>query len=219
MKKTVLVFLALFLLVSPVFAQETEVGLAPAGFNAFELVGRIEQQGFTTVGFGYLNYIRGLPTDQLFGPAASPLLRGEADARFTFHGTGTSTSRSVYENIFAASVPLELTIFYNETPVGASFDNPDSFKTGTAIATFSIRMQTTLNVQEPNVGVLMAFGESIQTNTSSFALNSAIYTLGHPNLNHRFSLFGQGFRQVEDPVQAYYIVGGSAIITGSGVQP
>lgn len=219
MKKAAFVILAIFLLASPVFAQETEVGLAPAGFNAFELVGRIEQQGFTAVGFGYLNYIRGLPTDQLFAPGTSPLLRGEADARFTFYGTGTSASRSVYENIFAANLPLELTIYYSETPAGASFDNPDSFKSGTPIATFTMRMETILNVQEPNVGVLMAFGESIQSNTAPFTLNSTIYTLGHDHLNHRFSLFGQGFRQVEEPVQAFYIVGGNAMITGSGIQP
>ncbi|MBC8170532.1 MAG: hypothetical protein H7X77_02630, partial [Anaerolineae bacterium] len=168
----VAMLLVVMFLFTSVFAQSTStsVGVPSAGQHAFELVGRIDQQLFNTTAFGYVTYINGVPAEDLFGENAPAMMRGEADARITFFGTGISTSRSIYENIFQAVLPVELTFYYSETPAGASFDNPDLFKSGTPIATFNLRMQTILNVQEPNVGVLMGSGESTQNLAEAFTL-------------------------------------------------
>jgi hypothetical protein len=192
MKKAALVILAIFLLVSPVLFREPKSGLHPPGLMHLSWSGESNNRDLQQ-----WEQTRFLPFMEL---AQAPAVQ----------------SMKIY---LRRTCPLNLRIYYSETPAGASFDNPDSFKSGTPIATFTMRMETILNVQEPNVGVLMAFGESIQSNTAPFTLGSTTYTLGHNNLNHRFSLFGQGFRQVEEPVQAFYIVGGNAMITGSGIQP
>jgi hypothetical protein len=202
-------------LVSPVVAQSrTEVGVASNGLNGVEIIGRIDQQLFAGIAYGYVTYISGLPIEVIFSDGTSPLDRGAADARFTFYGTANNAARSVYENIFASNVPLEITYYYSETPIGANFDNPESFIGGTPIATQSIRMQTILNVQEPNVGVLMGYGEGTQSGTAPFTLGGADYTLGHDAMVQDFNLFGQGFRQSEEPLAATYIFGGNSSVVG-----
>jgi hypothetical protein len=211
----VLALLLIAALVSPAVGQSgTEVGVASNGLNSLELIGRIDQQLFNSITYGYVTHVSGLAPELLFSAETDPLLRGEATARITFYGTGNSTTRSVYENIFASSVPLELTFYYSEAPVAASFDNPESFQAGTPIAVQTIRMQTLLNVQEPNVGVLMGDGEGIQSQTVAFTLSGTSYSLGHNGMVQEFNLFGQGFRASENPLAANYIYGGNATVVG-----
>lgn len=205
MRKVILVPIVLALLfVSSVFAQDTAVGVEP-NQHAFEMVGKIDQMLFTSTAFGYVNYVSGMPIEDLFGENASPLLRGEADAHITFYGTGTTSSRSVFENIFQSTVPIEVTFYYHDTPAGASFEDAESFKSGTPIATFNIRMMIILNVQEPNVGVLMGVGESTQTLAEAFTVKDIAYTLGGTDMMYNFNLFGQGFRQSTEPLAAHYL--------------
>jgi hypothetical protein len=213
----VIPFLFALLFVSSAFAQdaETSVAVAPAQ-HAFEMVGKIDQKLFGSTVFGYVNYVSGLPIEDLFGENASPFLRGEADARITFYGTATTSSRSIFENIFQSVVPTELTFYYNETPVGASFDDPESFKSGTPIASFNIRMLIILNVQEPDVGVLMGMGEGTQTSAGAFTIKDSAYLLGGTDRMYNFNLFGQGFRESTEPLAAQYLFGSYTTVIDSG---
>ena len=158
LKVSVLFFvvaMAFVLTMSAAQAQQSEIGIAPDGLNAIELIGHIDQSMFTLTSYGYITYLGDLPSDLLFADGTIALFRNEAVARFTFKAEGTANGRSNYQNIFAATTSATFNIYYNETPIGASFDNPDSFATGTLVASFEGRLYSMLNVQEPNVGVLL----------------------------------------------------------------
>lgn len=206
-----------FFSASGVAAQDPdpqEVGVAPPGQNVIEITGQIDQSLFTLTSYGYVTHIAGIPDELLFAEGTSPLMRDASNARFTFWGQGQSTGRSVHENIFASSVDSSLEFYYSETPVGASFDDPDSFAAGTNIANLSARLYSVLNVQEPDIGVLMVVSDATQDTAVSFTLEDQEYTLGHEGLLHRFTLFGQGFRASTDPLAAQYFFGGYGVLVG-----
>lgn len=192
----------------------TEIGIAPTGQNAMELVGQIDQTGFTVTAYGYVTWANNLVSDLLFTEGTIPLNRTEGAARLTFMGTGTSNARSVHENIFASSVDATLTFYWNETPSGISWTDPNSFGTGVPIASFTARLQSILNVQEPNVGVLMVFTDATQDSATPFTVNAQSYQLGHVGLVQRFTLFGQGYRSSEEPLAANYRFGGNTVVVG-----
>lgn len=192
----------------------TEVGVAVPGQNAIEIIGQIDQSLFNLTTYGYVTHIEGIPDEELFAEGTDPLMRDESNARFTIWGEGQSSGRAIHNNIFASSVNASLEFYYNETPLGASFDTPESFAGGTQIAALSARLYSVLNVQEPNVGVLMVTSDSTQDVAEPFTIGEQSYTLGHVGLLHRFTLFGQGFRSSTEPLAAQYFFGGYAVVVG-----
>lgn len=198
----------------PSHAQDggTAIGLPHPGQNDLEFIGRFEQADFSTAGYGYITYIAGLPSDLLFSEGTSPFFRDQSTARITYSVTAVGDSRSNYENIFLHTATGSLTLYYNETPVGATFDDPATFAQGTPIATFDLSFQTILNVQEPNVGVLYASIDATQISAPSFSLGGATYTLGQTDLLYHMTLFGQGFRSSVEPLAATYNIGGNAVL-------
>ncbi len=199
-----------------VFAQDppTQVGVANPGQNTIEIIGQIDQELFTLTTYGYVTHIAGLPDEMLFAEGTSPLMRDASTARFTFHGTGDSNGRAIHNNIFASSVDSTLNFYYSETPVGATFDDADTFINGTPIASLSARLYSVLNVQEPNIGVLMVASDSQQETAEPFTLGDVQYQLGAVGLLNHFTLFGQGFRSSTDPLAAQYNFGGYAVQVG-----
>jgi hypothetical protein len=192
----------------------TEVGVGVPGQNAIELVGTIDQLMFTLTAYGYVTHIDGIPDELLFAEGTNPLMRDASNARFTFHGAGSSIGRAIHENIFASPVEASLQFYFNETPVGASFDTPASFISGDPIAEVTERLYSVLNVQEPNIGVLMVQGDSTQDTATPFTLLGESYSLGHENLQQHFTLFGQGFRSSTDPLTAQFFFAGSGTTVG-----
>ena len=150
----------------------------------------------------------------LFAEGTNPLMRDAANARFTFHGVGNSVGRAIHENIFASPVEATLQIYYNETPVGATFDTPDSFASGDPIVSLTERMFSVLNVQEPNIGVLMIQGDATQDSATPFTLGDQTYTLGYEGLMQHYTSFGQGFRSSTDPLTAQFFFAGIGTKTG-----
>lgn len=213
----VLVASAPVLVVSVTRAQETptEVGTAPDGQNIIEFIGHIDQSMFTLTSYGYITYIGGLPGELLFAEDTPALFRDETAAHFTFYATGTADARSNYENIFAATTSANFDIYYNETPSNASFDDPESFATGTLVASFDGRLYSMLNVQEPNIGVLLVHSDTTQTFAEPFALNDQMYQIGHMDQLARFTIFGQGFRASTDPLAASYHIAGDVVSSGT----
>ena len=207
------------LMMTGVRAQDgaTEIGVAQNGQNAIEFIGRIEQSMFTLTSFGYITYLGGLPAEQLFTEGTSPVFRDQTAAHFTFSATGTANGRSNYENIFAATTTATFNIYYNETPGAATFDNPDSFAAGTLVATFEGRLYSLLNVQEPNIGVLLVHSDTTQMTAAPFTLGEQSYQIGHTGQLARFTIFGQGFRESTDPLSAHYHIGGDIVPLGDAV--
>lgn len=193
-------------------AGGTTIGVPRVGQNALEFIGHIEQTGFTVNVYGYLTNVAGISPEMLFATGINPFFRDQASARITFTLTGGGTSRNQYEGIFVNTASGVLTLYYSETPVAASFEDPASFSRGTPIATFDLNLQTILNVQEPNVGVLYAPVDATQTSATAFTIDGATYTLGQSGLLYHMVLFGQGFRASEEPLAASYHFGGNAVL-------
>lgn len=213
----VIVFVLLSSSVLPIQAQDfpTESGIATNGQTAFEFIGQIDQSLFSLMSYGYVTYLNGLSSELLFVEDTPAMFRDEATAHFTFMASGIANGRSHYENIFAATSSATFNIYYNETPNDANFDDPESFATGTLVASFEGRLYSMLNVQEPNVGVLLVHSDTIQTSAVPFMLNSESYQIGHVDHMARFTLFGQGFRTSTDPLNAYYYIAGDMVNLGA----
>jgi hypothetical protein len=151
----------------------------------------------------------------LFADGTPAMFRSETAARFTFKATGTADGRSNFQNIFAATTDATFNIYYNETPTGASFEEPESFAVGTLVASFEGRLYSMLNVQEPNIGVLLVHSDTTQIVATPFTLNGQSYQIGHISRLARFTLFGQGFRSSTEPLAAYYHVAGDMLSLGT----
>lgn len=215
---TLVIALALMIGGAQAQASPTEIGAARDGQNAIEFIGRIDQSVFDLTSYGYITYMNGLPGELLFAEGTAAMFRSESAAHFTFMATGTADGRSNYQNIFAATTTATFNIYYNETPGGATFDDPQSFATGTLVASFEGRLYSMLNVQEPNIGVLLVHSDTVQAVAEPFTLGGTSYQLGHPGLAARFTLFGQGFRSSTEPLVAYYHVAGDVVNFGMSAE-
>jgi len=180
---------------------------AAEGQILFEFLGRSNQDGPKVTHFGFLTHLFDLADDFLFTDAN---VRTEESARFTFLAASALESRHEHGNIITTSAPGELTLYLNQTPQG-DFNDPDSFARGQAIAAFSTRYYNVLNVLAPNQGITTAAVELTQLRAGSFALAGQRLRFGRPGLRARLSATGQGTRTQPDPVQAFYLVGGSAV--------
>lgn len=178
------------------------------GRTLFEFLGRSEQDGPNVTHFGYLTHLAGVASELLFADANA---QSEATARFTFVAASTLDSRHEHGGIITTSAPGELKLFLNSSPKG-DFGNPASFAGGQAIATFTIRYYNVLNVQAPNQGVAAATVELTQNHDGAFSLGGQRFRLGRPGLRARLSASGQGTRTQPDPLRAFFLVGGSAVI-------
>ncbi|HML23236.1 MAG TPA: hypothetical protein PKD09_16395 [Aggregatilinea sp.] len=193
----------------------TEIGTGPDGQNAIEFIGKIDQSVFDLTSYGYITYLRDMPGDLLFTEDTLAMMRSEAGAHFTFVARATADGRSNFQNIFAATTNGTFNIYYNETPAGISFDSPESFEAGTLVASYEGRLFSMLNVQEPNIGVLLVHSDTTQSAANPFTLNGQSYQIGHPDLLARFTMFGQGFRSSTEPLAAYYHIAGDVVPLGT----
>src|ERR1051326_4638604 len=178
------------------------------GRTLFEFLGRSEQDAADLTHFGYLTHLAGVADDLLFADAN---VQTEATARFTFVAASTQDARHEHGNIITTSAPGELKLFLNSSPKG-DFGDPGSFAGGHAVATFSIRFYNVLNVQAPNQGIADATVELTQSQAGSFSLSGQRFRLRRPGVRARLSASGQGTRPQPDPLRAFYLVGGSAVI-------
>ncbi len=194
-------------------ASPTVVGVPPAGENALEVVGRIDQTALTFNSYGYLTYINGIPDGMMFSDP-NPLNHNEATAHFTFASTANLTARSVLETIFVLNATGNTTIYYNGTPK-ASFKDPKSFAAGTTIASGPERWQSIVNVQAPDTGITTGVGQLTVNTTNPFKIGSQDYVLGKPKQLFRFTYMGEGKRTDKAAPNSTLIVAGYAT-TGGG---
>lgn len=213
-----LVVLALLLLpalatglkLAPAAAAPPQVGVGVGSQNALEFVGRINQNNTNFTGFGYFTYIRDLNNSQLFTGSPS-----ENTARFTFYATATMTSRAIVgSEVFVINSAGTMTFYFNNSPGSRNFTNPNSFRSGTPIATASMRYQDILLVQSANKGLATGVAEVTQLTATPFSLGGNTYTLGQPNLFYRFSTVGNGTRTQVDPPISFVLMAGNAVTSG-----
>ena len=131
-------------------AASPQVAIGTTEQNAFEFIGRIDQNDLDFSGFGYLTYIKGFSNADIYSDSLYP---SEDTARFTYVATATLTSRAILTDVFVINAEGTLTIYFTETPYDRSFDSAASFASGTPIATTSMRYHDILLVQSPNKGL------------------------------------------------------------------
>jgi hypothetical protein len=195
----------------PATAAPPQVGVALGGQNAFEFIGRIDQNGADFTGYGYLTQIKDLSYAQIY---TNPAAASEDTARFTYVATATLTSRAVLTDVFTIDSQGTITFYFNESPPDRSFDNSASFASGTPIATASIRYQDILLVQAPNKGLASGVSEATQLDATAFTLDGQSYQFGYPDLLYRYSTIGNGTRVDPGPPISYVLLAGNAVTAG-----
>ena len=193
-------------------AAALSAGSAGGGRNAFENIGRIDQNGGSFTGYGYLSYISGLDQTLLF---IDPAVHSPETAHFTFYSTASLTARDILGTIFTINSLGTVSIYYQTTPTG-TFADPNSFKAGTLIATYNIRGQDILSVQAPNLGIAIGFSEMEQTAAVPFNIGNAQQQFGQVGLLLRSFYTGEATRT--DPVTpvSFILYSGNATVTGPG---
>jgi hypothetical protein len=188
-----------------------QAGTAPAGENAFEFVGVVQQLGLDFTLTAYLTHLAGVDRALLFD-GADPLARSETTARLMMSASATGVTRSILENIFV--VNGEGTVgFYLGGP-GASFGDPAAFSAGTQVASGSVAIQDVLNVQAPQVGIASGNGTLTIDTTTPFTLGDTEITIAAPGTRYRLWFTGQA--TLEDPatLQAFVLVAGNGVVAG-----
>jgi hypothetical protein len=185
------------------------VGAASNGQHAWEFVAQTLQDGTNLTHFGYLTRLAGLDDGELFSDAGN---RTEATARFTFVARTALSSRHELGNLIVTAAPGAATFYFQATP-GADFAKPDSFARGQAIAGFTMRFHNVLNVQAANEGVSSATIELVQEAVHPFRLNGRPLRFGHKQMNVRMQAHGQGTRTQVEPLEAFFLFGGSGVAT------
>jgi hypothetical protein len=213
----ILTVLAAVLSASFLFVDGRPAGAALAstgvGFedqNSWELVGRSDQNGAAVRHYGYLTFIHGLADNVLF---SDPNVRTAQTARFTFFAETTLNSRHEVGNIITTAAPGTLTIFLNNAPAG-SFDNPESFRQGTAIATFQIRYHSVLTVTGPNTGITSAVADLLQVRADLFTLGADQFRFGRGRVRYRATVSGPGTLTQVEPPRSVFFLGGNVVVTG-----
>jgi hypothetical protein len=206
-----LALLAGLLLLRSAEAASPQVGIGLAGRNAFEFIGRIDQDDFDFAGHGYLTHVKGLSNAEIYSNPAYP---SEDTARFTYVATATMTSRAILTDVFVLNSQGTITFYFTQDPPYRDFNDPSSFASGTPIATASMYYQDILLVQSPNKGLATGMSEMTQLTASSFTLNGQSYQFGQPNVMYSLSTVGNGTRTSLDPLVSSVLLAGNAVTSG-----
>jgi hypothetical protein len=201
---------AAWLVPTAVLAAAAPVGFAAHGQNAFELVGRSDQEGATITHYGYLTHVVGLPDQALF---SNPTSRNEASARFTYFSSMALNARNEIGNLISTAAEGTLTIYY-QPQAGANLADRGTFARGTPIATYTARYHNILNVQAPNTGIASGVADLIQLTSPQFLFENQRRRLGAPTLRLRLTATGQGARTQEAPLRSFFFIGGDVVIVG-----
>lgn len=180
--------------------------------DSHQFVGRIDQDGFDFVGYGYVYDIEGVAPDELFSDS-NPLDTSETTAHFTYYASTELTSRAVVtdavRSIFALDSVGEITYYYQESPA-ASFDDPQSFTQGTAVMTATIRLQDILTVQGPDRGLAVGNGEMSIVSTEPFTFGGETVRFGQSGKSYQISTQGDAVRTDANIPQSSVLLAGDA---------
>ena len=171
------------------------VSLGEPGTTTVEFRGRVIQSGssgqsFTS--FGYL--IRASHADDSGLFDGTPL--SEATALLTAYATGDLQARTVDMSVHALDIVGTMTVYQRKQP-GASFDDPSSFRVGTPVARYDMRLQDVLTVFALDTGLPTLTGDMLQTAAHALSGPLAGQTFGQQGTRLRF--FATGLGNKTDP--------------------
>jgi hypothetical protein len=149
----------------------------------YEVVGQVlnpsAQQSFQ---YGYLNLVPGI--DRITTSAGAAV--SESTALFTFFND-TTTERVINNG------PIRIV---DRTGTGAiyfgsgnaTFDNPDTFRSGTPVQGFTLRHQVVIDT---STGYFTTTFEITITSVQGFQIDGKTYRLGHPGRVYRLNVSGK----------------------------
>jgi len=178
--------------------------LLPAGLRAdpggpaspligYEVVGQVLNPNLQqSAQYGYLNHVRGI--DRITTSAGAAV--SEATALLTFYND-TTTERVINNG------PMRLV---DRTGTGAiyfgsgssDFGNPETFKNGSAVQSFTLRHQVVIDT---STGYFTTTFEIMITSAKVFQIDGKSYRLGHPGDVYRLNVSGKLTQQ--GPPSAY----------------
>lgn len=151
--------------VSPSPAEAVEqldgaVGVGARGTTTVEFRGRIEQTGDTGelfTSYGFLTRVTRTEQSQLFEGSTYD----ETTALLTAYATGDLSARILDTSVHSLDILGTMTVYQRATG-GASWDDPSSFKVGTAVAVYELTLQDILAVYATAQGIPTLTGDMLQ---------------------------------------------------------
>jgi hypothetical protein len=149
----------------------------------YEIVGQVlNPSAQASQQYGYLNFVRGI--DRIITSAGATV--SESTALLTFFND-TTTERVINNG------PIRLV---DRTGTGAiyfgsgnaDFNNPNTFKQGTAVQSFTLRHQAVIDTM---TGYFTTTFEITVTAVKGFQIDGATYRLGHPGGVYRLTVYGR----------------------------
>jgi hypothetical protein len=170
---------------------------------AYEVVGQVlNPSPQQSLQYGYLNFVRGLDRIATPGNAVS-----ESTALLTFFND-TATERVINNGPLRVVDRTGKGAIYLDSGNG-DFANPDSFRKGTPVQSFSLRHQVVIDT---STGYFTTTFEMTIASVKTFQIDGKTYRLGHPGAVYRLNVAGKLATQA--PPSAY--IAGAA--DGSGVE-
>ena len=176
-------------------ATGTRVGLGPRGSTAVEFRARIEQNGITGSAFKSYGYLTRL-TNTRVAPLFDGTPHNESSALLTAYATGDLNARVLDMQVHSLDIIGTLTV-YQRRKGGADFGTPSSFRVGTPVARFDVRLQDVLTVFAAGQGLPTLTGDMVQTMARPLRGPLAGKTFG--SKGNRLRMFATGLGQLIDP--------------------
>ena len=160
---------------------------------AFELIGQVKNSPpaapglpATSVQYGYLSFIQGLRTDQIFA-AGGP--ENETTARFTFYNDSTNLRVTPHGKWLIVVREGTTTIYLDTSPDGdLTTPLPDTFRDGIPVQTSTWRHQVIFE-PAPSAHFFVTFINTV-TSSESFALDGETVRLANEGDKFRINLVG-----------------------------
>ncbi|MGZ4467788.1 MAG: twin-arginine translocation signal domain-containing protein [Nocardioidaceae bacterium] len=178
-------------------AAAGRIAVGPTGTTVVEFRGRISQTGGSGeqfVSFGYLTRVTHARRGDLFDGHPS----SETTALLTVYATGDLSARTLDQSVHALDIVGAMTVYQRKQP-GASFDHPSSFKEGTAVARFDVRLQDVLTVFATGKGLPTLDGDMRQTRAGRLGDGLAGRRFGR--VGERLRMFATGLGTLTDPAK------------------
>ena len=181
----------------------SETGGRSSPLIGYELVGQVlNPSAQQSLQYGYLNMVRGLARITTSGNTVS-----EATALFTFFND-TATERVINNGTIRVVDRTGTGAIYFDSG-NADFANPDTFRKGTPVQTYTLRHQVVIDT---STGYFTTTFAITITSAKTFQIDGKMYRLGHGGGVYRLNVFGKLTQQA--PPSAY--IAGAA--DGSGAE-
>lgn len=149
----------------------------------YEVVGQVlNPSAQQSLQYGYLNLVRGL--DRITTSAGAVV--SESTALFTFFND-TATERVINNGPIRIVDRTGTGAIYFDAG-GADFANPDTFRKGTAIQSYTLRHQVVIDT---STGYFTTTFDVTITSAKAFQVDGSTYRLGHPAAVYRLIVSGK----------------------------